>query len=336
MEYNVPLKTLEADKIGNMPCDFYAYTATNKIWYTGTVALWLRKCAMPDFANKVYELRKLPYNSEAQKYFKSHNIPAATLSCTCGKNQRCKDNVEHVNPLIVIDIDYKPENNENVFLADRDEKLKKMNELIDSGFAYAVGTSCRGAGIWAIIPLASTEIEQHFNALIEHFAKQNIILDPSCRDVTRLRLASPDDIIWTRYKTLNCYQDKKEGEKEREVQKVKPYRSKPDFALKYDKERYSIPEIIDALLALGYATNTYDEWLQACFHLLPLGEEGFELFVKISQASGNFRGVDDCRNKWNQNLGPNPRSRTVDGCFKYWKYILEHFQSPQNQQNLTS
>lgn len=332
MEDNVPLKTLEASDIGNMNCDIYDCASSKTPSYTGPISFWLDSCSTR-FAAPVYELRKLPYNSDEQREFKMNKIKAATISCTCGKKPRCKGNVEHVNPLIVIDIDCKPEKNENVFLADREKKMKLMNGMIDTGFAYAVGTSCRGAGIWAIIPLASTEIELHFNALIDYFKERKITLDPSCRDVTRLRFASPDDIIRTRYKTLNCYQDKKQ--KDWGDQKVKPYSNKPDFALKYDKERYSIPEIIDDLLSLGFTTNTYDEWLQACFHLLPLGEEGFELFVKISQASGNFRGVDDCRNKWNQNLGPNPRSRTVDGCYRYWKYILEHFQSPQNQQNLT-
>ena len=332
MEDNVPLKTLKASEIGNMICDIYACTATNKRLGPGSIDLWLRYCAMPEYANKVYEMRKLPYGSEAQKHFKSNNIPAATLSCTCRGKLRSRSNVEQVNPIIVIDIDYKPEDNENVFLADREKKMKFMNGMIDTGFAYAVGSSCRGTGIWAIIPLASTEIELHFNALIDYFKERGITLDPSCRDVTRLRIASPDDIIRTRYKTLNCYQDKKQ--KDWGDRKVQPYSNKPDFALKYDKERYSIPEIIDALLSLGFTTNNYDEWLQACFHLLPFGQEGFESFVDISQMSGNFTGVYDCQVKWMLNSKEPPRY-TPEQCRAYWKSKLNRFEELLKQ-NLTS
>lgn len=331
MEDNATFKTLEASEIGNMICDIYPCTATNKRLGPGSIDMWLRYCAMPDYANLVYEMRKLPYGSEAQKYFKSNNIPAATLSCTCRGKLRSRSNVEQVNPIIVIDIDYKPENNENVFLADRDEKLKKMNELIDSGFAYAVGSSCRGTGMWAIIPLASTEIELHFNALIDHFAKQNIILDPSCRDVTRLRIASPDDIIRTRYKTLNCFQDKKQ--KDWGDRKVQPYRSHDSFMEKELMKDFEIKSMINSLLSLGYTADSYDDWLQACFFLLPFGQEGFDRFVDISQMSGNFKGVNDCWNKWIQNSRTAPR-HSPEECRSYWNWKLNKFES-MNQQNLT-
>ena len=227
MEDNATLKTLKASEIGNMICDFYDCTATPDRCSYGTIDLWLRKCTTPEYANPVYAMRSLPYNSESQKYFKSHNIKAATLSCTCGGKRRSRSNVEQVNPLIVIDIDCKPEKNENVFLINRAEKLGLMDRLLNTDYVYAVGSSCRGTGMWAIIALATTDIERHFNALIDDFKKIEvdskkieITLDSSCRDVTRLRIASPDDIKKTHLEVLKCYQKKKEGEKEQEVKKV--------------------------------------------------------------------------------------------------------------------
>jgi len=342
MEDNVPLKTLKASEIGNMICDFYDCASKKDRRGPGSIDMWLRYCKMPEYANPVYEMRKLPYDSPEQKYFKSNKIKAATLSCTCGGKRRSQDNVVQVNPLVVIDIDYHPGKDENKFLLNRAEKLDLMDRLINTGYVYACGSSCRGTGIWAIFVLATTDIERHLNALIDDFKKFNIELDSSCRDVTRLRFASPDDIKKTHFEVLKCYQKKKEGEKEQEVKKVQPYRSKPDFALKYDKERYSIPEIIDTLLALGYRTEHYEPWcFGAMFHLLPFGQEGLEEFVKITLASnevrqpGDYRTERQAREKFARNSCTASRF-TPDECYRYWKYILEHFQSPQNKQNLTS
>lgn len=331
MENNATLKTMEASDIANMPCDIYERASINTSCFTCPISFWLDSCSTR-FAAPVYEMRKLPYNSPEQRKYKENRIPAATLSCSCGKKPRCKGNVEHVNPLIVIDIDCKPEKNENVFLADREKKMKLMNGMIDTGFAYAVGTSCRGAGIWAIIPLASTEIELHFNALVDYFKERGITLDPSCRDVTRLRIASPDDIIRTRYKTLNCFQDKKQ--KDWGDRKVQPYRSHDSFMEKELMKDFEIKSMINSLLSLGYTADTYDDWLQACFFLLPFGQEGFERFVDISQMSGNFTGVNDCWNKWIQNSRTAPR-HSPEECRSYWNWKLKKFEA-LNKQNLTS
>lgn len=333
MEDNATLKTLKASDIANMPCDIYKCAATRWQWCSGSIALWLRYCR--EYFNEiVYEMRNLPYDSDEQKEFKSKRIPAATLSCTCGKKARGKDNVEHVNPIIVIDIDYKPDKNENVFLADPVEKKKLMNRLIKNGYVYACGSSCRGTGIWAIVALASTEIELHFNALIDDFAAQNIILDPSCRDVTRLRLASPDDIIITPYEYLYCYEKKKQ--RVWETPKPKMQSRMNEFVLSYSMNQRTVPEIIDSLLALGFRADTYGGWIQAVFHLMPFGDEGFDCFVKISQASGNFKGVDDCRKKWTQNLAPNSRSKSPEECYEYWMNKLRIFERMRRKQNLTS
>lgn len=50
------------------------------------------------------------------------------------------------------------------------------------------GLSVSGKGFWGLIPIAYPDKhKQHFKALEEVFKKYNIIIDPTCKDVSRLR-----------------------------------------------------------------------------------------------------------------------------------------------------
>ena len=95
----------------------------------------------------------------------------------------------------MLDIDLK----ENPRLESNEYKNNLMEGLMRWPYIYAVGTSCSGKGVFAIVLLSSNKNRQDFlgafNALEEDFPNVNIILDKQCKDVTRLRIASSDPIL---------------------------------------------------------------------------------------------------------------------------------------------
>ena len=64
-----------------------------------------------------------------------------------------------------------------------------------SGFSNVMycGWSCRGKGVWALVPILDTDRHlDHFKAIEFVFAQMDIVIDKSCSNVNRLRFASYD------------------------------------------------------------------------------------------------------------------------------------------------
>ena len=109
-----------------------------------------------------------------------------TPSCVC-KGETAKE-VEHVNPLIAVDIDEKDNKGLSI-----EEMRKKINSL---PFVMYSSMSVGGRGMYALLPISESnknDFKGVFKALVEDFNKIGLKLDSSCVNVNRERYMSYDD-----------------------------------------------------------------------------------------------------------------------------------------------
>lgn len=109
-----------------------------------------------------------------------------TPSCVC-KGETAKE-VEHVNPLIAVDIDEKDNKGLSI-----EEMRTKINSL---PFVMYSSISVGGRGMYALLPIAEAnknDFKGVFKALEEDFIKLGLKLDGSCVNVNRERYMSVDD-----------------------------------------------------------------------------------------------------------------------------------------------
>lgn len=248
-------------------------------------------CANPLLLERISALRSFVKDTPEYNRLKKQ-IPCATVSCVC-KDRRSRECVIKRNPLIVLDIDLK----ENPRLESNEYKNNLMEGLMRWPYIYAVGTSCSGKGVFAIVLLSSNKNKQDFlgafNALEEDFSNVNIILDKQCKDVTRLRIASSDPIlIKPPTEEILPYQ--------RRVVKEPKTLSLPHLVTAGTDHDEVLAELIDMLISHGYSTENYDDWIKDGFLLRALGQSGYDLFLRISSSSPNFLGEQDVRQKWEQ------------------------------------
>ena len=112
-----------------------------------------------------------------------------TPSCLCPIGGSAKaENVEHVNPLIAVDLDEKDNKGLSI-----EEMRTKINSL---PYVMYSSISVGGRGMYALIPIAEAnknDFKGVFNALNEDFTKLGLKLDSSCVNVNRERYMSYDD-----------------------------------------------------------------------------------------------------------------------------------------------
>lgn len=91
----------------------------------------------------------------------------------------------------MIDIDEK----ENPYLANESMLLNTGYRLFNLPYVYLVSRSCRGKGLFVIIPVENIDnIRGYFNKIKEDFKKMNIIIDQQCCNINRLRFISYDEL----------------------------------------------------------------------------------------------------------------------------------------------
>lgn len=138
---------------------------------------------------EIEAVRKIDRQANESEYRRAKdNILSFIPSCVCkGKTGKAK-NVEHVNPLIAVDIDAK--DNEGVTLEEMRTKINSLPYVMYS--SLSVG----GKGMYALLPIAEenkNDFKGVFNALNEDFKGLGLTLDSSCVNVNRERYMSYDD-----------------------------------------------------------------------------------------------------------------------------------------------
>lgn len=136
--------------------------------------------------SKIDTLRSI--KDEVQYKGQKKKLPLFSVSASFNGSHN-KDNIEHYNSLIAIDIDGK------------DNADKTVNELTQTilnsdlkHYIYYCAKSCGGNGLYCIIQINGdiSNFSGHFKALEEDFKAIGITIDNQCKDVSRLRFSSYD------------------------------------------------------------------------------------------------------------------------------------------------
>ena len=130
-------------------------------------------------------------NIELQKQ-KKQQLPCCIVSGICGKTKAEKDMISK-NNLIIIDIDEK----ENPFFESEEVLKTKGYYLSRLPYVAFVGRSCRGKGLFCMIPVADINKIKDYIEAIDHIFRNdiNLIIDKQCSNINRLRFITYDDYI---------------------------------------------------------------------------------------------------------------------------------------------
>lgn len=137
---------------------------------------------------EIEAVRKIDRQANESEYRQAKdNILSFIPSCVCKGKTGKAENVEHVNPLIAVDIDAK--DNENITIEEMRTKINSLPYVMYS--SLSVG----GKGMYALIPILEenkNDFKGVFNALNEDFKGLGLTLDSSCVNVNRERYMSYD------------------------------------------------------------------------------------------------------------------------------------------------
>jgi len=226
------------------------------------------------FRNDVTDLRS--QKDEEKRKEKKKELYAFTPSGIF-KNERKKESLVKHTKFICIDIDEK----DNKHILNFDKLNEELSKIVN--IAYA-GHSVSGKGWYVLIPIADPQLhEAYFDALFKAFESLEIVIDKSCRDVSRLRYISYDKDFYM-----------------------------PDSAVELNEAFYIMPNITE--LPLGKTdkltdmffnlltqiienqidiTNIYDDWITIGFALAnKFGENGREYYHKISSFFPRYAGEE--------------------------------------------
>jgi hypothetical protein len=218
-------------------------------------------------------------------------LPITTISGTFDGGHKNENLLNH-SGLICLDIDKK--DNLERDMNDIKEELKQLP------YVCYIGKSCGGEGLYAIVPIQDpNKHEEHFNALEKDFALRGIVLDTKCKNVSRARFYSYDDEAYFNEKA-NPYI--KQLTKKNKTQKPNNNNNKHSFNndAKQDNDNLvtqiydvqdeqfyidgkSLSEVIQDICDnnIIIAPN-YGDWRNLAIFFKSFGEEGRDLFHKIS------------------------------------------------------
>lgn len=276
----------------NTQIDLFKCSSSSRyIWCQSTIFNFITDLAMK-YKNKILRLRNINKVSETRaKEFKGTELIACTISATFN-DCRSLEHIKEITGLITIDID--KDKNKDLDT----EKAKK--EVISLPFVAMTMLSCRGEGIWCLIPYnKENNFRETFDALKEDFLKIGYVID-DCKDETRLRIISWDDNILMRQNEIEIYNKTKKQEiinKENNIE----YND-----IEWILSKDNLKDIAKAIYMLttycNYKSDDYNEWLLDGFRLatIPNKELGLKLFTMISEKSANFKSYKDVENKFNE------------------------------------
>ena len=280
---------------------FYSTKQSSRPAYQQSLNYFLSKIAQKQ-KSTIFKLREINKTDEkAAKQYKKENLPCCTISATFDQYRRLNC-IKKRTGLITIDID-----------KDKNPELdveKAKIEIIRYPFIALTMLSCRGEGIWCLIPYnAENDFRETWNALREDFLKIGYIIDDNCKDETRLRYVSWDDNILIN-QNVEVYNKTKEFYKSNIV-KESNNQNVDNKTVEYSEDNWeltkdNVKDIVVAVYLLthycGYTADDYNDWLLDGFRLatIPNTEIGLRLFKWISEASNNYEGDADVEDKFEE------------------------------------
>lgn len=240
---------------------------------------------------------------DAERKRIKQTLPCATISGVFSPTRKRENLKEHTG-LIVLDFDGK----DNPDVKDW-ESIKQQCARVPQ-IAYC-SLSVSGKGIFMLIPLAHPSLhEKHFDALVSDFKSIGLIVDPSGRDVTRLRFVSFDEKPYINPNAIpyrKVYKDphqcrQKAKSEERGIFPAPVY----DAADTLTKVTRLCRELVTREIDI---TEGYNNWLAVGFALSELGEEGRNLYHMVSSVNPEYntketdRKFSECLRSHNGSIG---------------------------------
>lgn len=246
-------------------------------------------------------IEKIRENTEDKQQVSAlkRSLPCATISGTF-RHRNSEGLINH-SGLIAIDID----TNENPLI--EDWELLKEDLSGCPNILYA-GLSCSGKGLFAVIPIEHPDKHiLQFDALFHLFDEMGIILDKSCRDVTRLRFKSYDERPY-----LNENAEPFNGI-------LRPQRKKiGKLSTSTDNSRIEalIKRIEDSKADI---TAEYGDWVRIGYAMATeYGEDGRTIFHRISRYNLDYDEAE-CDKQFSECLKGNKEKVSVNTLFQIAK-----------------
>lgn len=216
------------------------------------------------YREKVEELRAIQDES-LQKSIKK-TLPAITPSGLF-EYRNAGHLIEH-SGLLTFDIDF----DDNRHITNFQDMRSQLSNI--PNVAYC-GLSVRGRGFWGAVPVPKSTPDAHsqrFQALENDFKEIGIVLDPSCKDVCRLRIYSWDPEAFFNH-DAKLYT--------KLFVPIPKQNNRPVFS----DTRERVERIISNIIKTGTdLTGTYEGWLKiACSFANEFGESGRGYFHIVSR-----------------------------------------------------
>lgn len=210
-----------------------------------------------------------------------NSIPCATIAGTF--SQRDNQHILSYSGLMSIDIDYK--GNEQI-MHKVPEILKKLDYI--TFFAKSIS----GDGFFAVCKIDYPErFKQHFFAIQQEFAGKGIVIDQSCKDITRLRFATYDaDAYYNpNAHTYHLLLDDAPKDVKLLTHRETKLLTERASSLTGRSAEVKILKLLAEIQRKGLQVpDDYDTWFKLGMSLCTLGEKGRQLFHRISSLSRKY------------------------------------------------
>lgn len=241
-------------------------------------------------------------------------FPCATLSGQFAPT-RGKGNIVHHSGFICVDIDdhYTLTDSNGQKHSYRQDLVGVANVLRLIPWVCYAAHSVGGRGYYALIPLGPIDDththEWYFDCLKADFEKYGIVIDPACRDTTRLRILSYDDapirnsaaVPYTgqqRFVSRNERNRQRatlQAEHEAAIRRQLQYGSNADDP---EKDFDHIVICTNEVMRRGTfsAINGYKEWIALGMALATIyGERGRVIFDNLSSCANGYNSDEVCK-----------------------------------------
>lgn len=236
-------------------------------------------------------------DEEAQKKYKQNNVIGATISGVFGES-RCKNQIIETNNIMCVDVD--EADNKELFKQYGVEEIKRrIFEEFD--FVYAVCLSCRGKGFFFIVPIPDVKyINELYTGMYYKLKSYGITIDKHCKDISRLRFISYDPNILIKRDCQIKVFDYIDETQINEIKRQQTLRiiNKINKKTRNDEINY-LAKTVDWLISIHYDCGEHwCDWAPIGSYFKTLGEEGRQLFLKLSSNMSGFKGEDDFEKSW--------------------------------------
>lgn len=238
---------------------YYDTAKATKSSKTYSIQKFMNAIKTGEWQQIVMKARKL--KGTALSEFKRNHVPAVTISGRFGDGRSNSDLIRH-SDFIAIDVD----------AADNVDVQKRKRQLRDDPYVAGYFTSIGGEGLCILFKIKGSTHHYAYENIAEYLKeKYNLIADPSCKNVSRIRFVSWDPERYWHFQKLRF-----------DAPEPKP----KDAPVTDDYDLHDIVELVETAERKGKdLMKGYQAWYRIGQALAIFGEEGRELFHRLSRVN---------------------------------------------------